>query len=1079
MRSFLLLLTILFFFFAELFAQQNPLFTSLDPKKTKVDFQNTVLENDTLNYFYYDNLYNGGGLAIGDINNDGLPDLYFVSNLGADQLYLNKGKMKFKNITETAFEKQDQSDWHTAVSMADVNADGWLDIYVCKHGLGQTDKVNYRNLLYINNRDNTFTERAKEFGVDDPGRSIDADFLDYDQDGDLDLFVTNHRENTCIMDQYFQKPYKELFHSNRLYRNDGDKFTEVTKASGVLSFGFCLASSVGDLNNDGWPDIYVTSDYGLPDFLFINQQNGKFKNEARERLRHTSHYSMGLDIADFNNDLFADVCVLDMSNKEYAKSKTNMGSMNVPTFWDNVAKGYNYQYMYNTLQMNLGSAYFSEIGHMAGIASTDWSWAPLLIDFDQDGLKDLFATNGYFRDVRDQDFTKILKEYMATKPEKFDCMKMLSLIPQTKEINYFFRNKGELMFEDVSAMWGSTYGTNAHGAAAGDLDLDGDIDLVINNLNEPAQILQNNLSAESKNYLKVKLTGPETNPFAYGTKVILRFGEDKPALTQELYPSRGYASSSEPLLLFGILQGEKIESVEVIWNSRELTYINQNIPLNGTMEVKYADVYKDIHSPLYLPPAESKNLFKIKEESFDDYATEVLLPHKMSELGPFFSKGDIVGDGLEDFYVGGSRNRKGRLYMQTSDEFILTSQPSIEKDSMYEDGGSVFFDADNDGDQDLYVVSAGNEYKANTAYYQDRLYLNDGKGNFHRDFSALPEILSSGQKVHAHDIDSDGDLDILRFGRQVPGFYLLKPESYILINTKGKFENKTKELAPELQYAGMITDAVLTDWDQDKDKDLIVVGEWMKPLFFNISDGKLLLHKVTQGDEELYGWWNCIEEYDFNKDGNMEYLLGNTGLNNKFHPSPVFPLSAHLEDFDKSGTMDLVLTKYFAGVCHPVRGRGCLSDQIPSVKERFKTYDEFAKTPVDQVFNFTSEPERATEFSNGCMSVAGGKISFIPFAPMGQIGCINRFIEIDLNGDGFNDFIAIGNKYEAEIETPKYDGNPGLIFLNVKGTGSYKIMPLEQNGPYLNKNAKDALLIGDYLFVSNSGEGVDYLRMSW
>ncbi|MBL7898035.1 MAG: VCBS repeat-containing protein [Crocinitomicaceae bacterium] len=1072
-------ISLLFFFCAELSAQQNPLFTSLDPKKTKVDFQNTVIENDSLNYFYYDNLYNGAGLAMGDINNDGLPDLYFVSNLGADQLYLNKGKMKFKNITESAFVNQDKSGWHTAVSMADVNADGWLDIYVCKHGLGQTDKVNFRNLLYINNRDNTFTEKAKEYGIDDPGRSIDADFLDYDQDGDLDLFVTNHRENTCIMDQYLQKPYKELFHSNRLYRNDGDKFTEITKASGVLSFGFCLASSVGDINNDGWPDIYVTSDYGLPDFLFINQQNGKFKNEARERLRHTSHYSMGLDIADFNNDLFADICVLDMSNKDYAKSKTNMGSMNVPTFWDNVAKGYNYQYMYNTLQMNLGSGYFSEIGHMAGIASTDWSWAPLLIDLDQDGLKDLYATNGYFRDVRDQDFTRILKEYMATKPEKFDCMKMLSLIPQTKEVNYFFKNKGNLEFDECSAQWGSTAGTNSHGAVAGDLDLDGDIDLVVNNLNEPAQILQNNLSADSKNYLKIKLTGPELNPFAYGTKVIVRFGDTTPAITQELNPSRGYASSSEPQLLFGIFPGSKIESVEIIWNSREISYVNQNIPHNGILEVKYADIYKDINAPLYLPPAESKNFFKIKEEPFDDYATEVLLPHKMSELGPFFSKGDIVGDGLEDFYVGGSRNRKGRLYMQTSDEFILTSQPSIEKDSMYEDAGSVFFDADHDGDQDLYVVSGGNEYKANTAHYQDRLYLNDGKGNFTRDFSALPEILSSGQKVLAHDIDSDGDQDIIRFGRQVPGFYLLKPESYVLINNKGKFENKTKELAPELQFAGMITDAVLTDGDNDKDADLIIVGEWMQPMYFQNTKGVLkIVQEIAEG-ERLFGWWNTITETDMNNDGIPEYLLGNTGRNNKFHPTREFPLSAHLEDFDKSGTMDLVLTKYFAGVCHPVRGRGCLSDQIPSVKERFKTYDEFAKTPIDQVFNFTSQPESVSEFSNGYLKLTDGKFTFFPFYQMGQIGSINKFIEIDLNSDGYMDFIALGNKYEAEIETPRYDANPGLIFLNKSGSGEFNILPLEQNGPYLNKNTKDAILIGDYIFVANSGEGVDYLKMNY
>lgn len=1061
--------------------QPMPAFTVLSPEKTRVDFQNTLLENDTLNYFYYDNLYNGGGVAVGDINNDDLPDLYFVSNLGADQLYLNLGKMKFKNITRKAFPQQDRAGWHTAVSFADVNADGWMDIYVCKHGLGQSDKVNFRNLLYLNNRNNTFSERAREFGIDDPGRSIDADFLDYDQDGDLDLWVTNHRENTCVMDQYKRIPYKELFHSNRLYRNDGDSFTEVTKASGLLSFGFCLASAVGDLNNDGWPDIYVTSDYGLPDFLFINQQNGKFKNEAKERLRHTSHYSMGLDIADFNNDLFADICVLDMSNKDYVKSKTNMGTMNVPTFWDNVAKGYNYQYMYNTLQLNLGSGYFSEIAHLAGIASTDWSWAPLLADFDQDGLKDLFVTNGYYRDVRDQDFTKVLKEYMATNPVSFDCMKMLALIPQSRELNYFFRNTDSLKFEDVSTEWGVTAGTNSHGAAYGDLDNDGDLDLVINNFNEPAQILQNNL--EQKKFVKLVLRGPETNPFAFGTKVILH--TDKGDLMQELNPSRGYASSSDVSLIFGLGEATQISSVEVIWNAREQSVI-QVPQLNETILVDYQTARIETTNPLYLPPATSGHLVKLKEEPYDDYALEVLLPQKMSELGPFMAVGRVNGtsliapenelrDSLDDLFVGGSRNQKSKVFIQSEFGFQLTTQPGLEKDSAYEDAGAVFFDADKDGDQDLYVVSGGNEFKAYSSLYQDRLYLNDGAGNYSRDTSALPVINASGQCVLANDFDQDGDQDLIVLGRQVPGYYLLKPESYVLVNEGGKFTNQTKTIAPELQYAGMLTDGVFTDFDEDGDADLLVVGEWMKPLCFENQNGKFALSNHVNGCDALYGWWNCIEPIDLNRDGRMEYLLGNTGLNNKFHPTPDFPLSARLEDLDKNGTFDLILSRYFAGVLHPVRGRGCLSDQIPSIKQRFETYNAFATTPFDQLFQFTGEPEKVTEFANGFLQWENDELVFKPFSGLGQIGCINTYIPCDINTDGYMDFIAFGNKYETEIETPRYDANPGLIFLNLKGSANFAIQPLEQNGPYVNRNAKDAVRIGNTIFVSNSGESVDRL----
>lgn len=1077
---------IAFGFTFSLSAQESePLFKLLDPKKTKVNFQNTLIENDTLNYFYYDNLYNGAGVSLGDINNDGLPDIYFVSNQGADQLYLNLGKMKFKNITSKAFANQDQSGWHTAVSFADVNADGWLDIYVCKHGIGQTNKVNYQNLLYINNRDNSFSERAKEFGINDPGRSIDADFFDYDQDGDLDLLVTNHRENLSVIEIYNRKPYIEQFHSNRLYRNDGDAFTDVTKSAGVLSFGYCLAASVSDLNNDGWPDIYIASDYSLPDFLFMNQRNGKFKNESKERLRHTSHYSMGIDMADFNNDLFSDICVPDMSNKDYVKSKTNMGSMSVGTFWDNVAKGYNYQYMYNTLQLNLGSGYFSEIAHMAGIASTDWSWSPLLADFDQDGLKDLFISNGYYRDVRDQDFTKKMKDYFATKPAQLNIDSLINLIPQSKEVNFIFKNSGDLTFEDKSSDWGFTTGSVSQGAAYADLDNDGDLDLVINNLNEPAQIYENTLA--KKSYIKFKLTGSDTNPFAYGTKIIVH--TNKGDQMQELNPSRGYASSSDLILCFGLGDAETISSVEIFWNWKEMTTL-QDIQPNTLVAVDYKTSRIETTSPLYLLPPTSEQFLKLKEIPFDDFSQEVLLPHKMSELGPFMAAGRINGyatpdilhidlhDALEDLFVGGTRGRVARLFEQTDSGFIMTKQPDIEKDSAYEDGGSVFFDADNDGDHDLYVVSGGNEYAAYSVMYQDRLYLNDGKGNFTRSLDALPKMNSSGQCVLASDIEKDGDMDLLVFGRQVPGHYPLKPESYILLNNgKGIFSNQTNELAPDLRFSGMITDAVLTDFDQDLDDDFIVVGEWMKPLCFENQNGKFVLTEKILSCESLYGWWNTIQVLDINNDGREEYLLGNTGLNNKFHPTPTMPLSAHLEDVDKNGRQDLVLTKYFGGVLHPVRGRGCLSDQIPSVKERFETYDEFAKTPFDQLFNFTTQPEKATEFANGILVWENDQLVFHAFPNFGQMGCINKFICLDLNGDEFLDFIAFGNKYETEIETPRYDANPGLAFINKAGSGDFDIYPLEQNGTYINRNAKDAVMIGNSIFVSNSGESVDRLEV--
>jgi len=1066
--------------------KETPLFKSLSPENTKVYFQNTIVENDSFNYFYYDNLYNGAGVSMGDINNDGLPDLYFVSNQDADQLYLNLGEMKFKNITKKAFKNQDQLGWHTAVSMADVNADGWLDIYVCKHGIGAGSQVNFRNLLYINNGNKTFTERGKEFGIDDPGRSMDADFFDYDQDGDLDLIVTNHRENTCIMDQFYHTTYLEQFHSNRLYTNNGNNtFTETTKLAGILSFGFCLSTSIGDVNNDGWPDVYITSDYSNPDFLFINQQNGTFKNESLARLRHTSHYSMGSDIADFNNDGNADVCVLDMSNKDYVKSKTNMGSMSLGTFLDNIAKGFNYQYMYNTLQLNLGSGYFSEIAHMAGMASTDWSWAPLIVDFDQDGLKDIYATNGYFKDVRDKDFTNAVKEYMATKPEKFDVQKMGALIPQSKEINFVFRNNGDLTFKDKSTDWGLTTGTNSNGAAYGDLDNDGDVDLVINNLNEPATILEN--TRTGKDYLKIKLIGPKENPFAYGAKVTIKMGSS-PQQVMELNPSRGYASSSDLILNFGLGADQLLTEIIVQWNSKEQTLITSPNP-NQTLTINYETVKKDIATTIY-PFVENPDtkFAKITEVEFDDYRREVLLPQKMSQLGPFLSKGFIHGspeegltpgswDPYADLLIGGGKGEKTSIYSsEFENEFSLSVQTDLEKDSAYEDAGSVFFDANNDGYDDLFIVSGGNEYDRFSLYYQHRMYINDQHGNFIRKKDALPKIISSGQCVALNNFDNDDDLDLLVPGRQVPGRYLEKPESIWLVNQNGKFTNKISEIAPELQYLGMITDAVFIDFDQDEDEDLIVVGEWLAPSFFENVNGKFTKISKLENENAMHGWWNCIEPVDVNNDGVKEFLVGNIGLNNKFHPSTEYPMSAQLADFDSSGTLDLILSKYFAGIQHPVRGRECLSEQIPEISERYKTYGDFAKTPFQEIFNQDIKSEKVTNFANGILILVNGKYQFQPFENFGQIGCINKFIPVEMNGDNYIDFIAFGNKYEAEIETPRYDANPGLVFLNQKGKG-FKILPLQDFGPFVNKNAKDAIMIGNSIFISNSGESVDRYQL--
>ncbi len=1053
-------------------AQSSSLFTSLSPEETNIKFINQLDEGENLNYFLEDDLYNGSGLAVGDINNDGLDDIYFVSNFGEDQLYLNKGNFQFENITKTAFEGDYTKVWKTGACMADINADGLLDIYVCRRGIRTQFEEERRNLVFINLGNNTFEELGAEVGLDDVGRSSDIAFFDFDQDGDLDAYVVNRRQNTSVMAQFLRNHEEESMHTNRLYLNDQGTFRDITsKELGIVSFGFCFDASISDINGDGWPDIYVTNDYDVPDFLFINNRQGGFDNQINLRLKHTSHYSMGSDIADFNNDGNQDIFVLDMSNKDYKKSKTNMGSMSVAEFWDRIKRGYPYQYMYNTLQLNLGQGYFSDIAHLSGIASTDWSWAPLLADFDQDGLKDLFVTNGYLREVRDQDFTAKLKDYIGTQPLSFDVEMMLAKIPQTKEVNYFFKNNGDLTFTDSGEEWGMNFGSVSHGSAYSDLDNDGDLDLIVNNLNEAPLVLRNNSSG--KNFIRIQLKGNSKNPMAVGAKVSIKssLGEQ----CQELYPSRGYSSSSSYTLCFGLEKDELITELKVQWNSKEHSTF-KNIKVNQTMRIDYKKEVVQKSREVANFDREENIFVDVTERSFDDFDREILLPHKMSQLGPFLSSGDANGDNKPDMYVGGGSGSPGRLLLGIEEGMLLKPTSVFAEDKFYEDGRSLFFDADMDGDQDLYVVSGGSEFPVGDPRYQDRLYINDANKGFHRDTTSLPNIRASGECVVANDFDLDGDTDLFIGGRQVPGEYPKKPQSYWLVNEDGKFTDKIESIAPDLQNCGMITDVVFTDMNGDGLEDMIVVGEWMtvnilinKKGFFEISDELI----DARG---LYGWWNCIKAVDIDKDGVQEFLLGNLGLNNKFHPNLVHGLRVYLEDFDKNGKLDIILSKFFGGVEHPVRGKECLTDQIPNLSAEYKTYVDFASAEFGEIFQSTKEHLAVNNFASGMLKKKNGVYEFIPFSSMGQIGPINDIIPASINGDEHLDFVAIGNRYESEIETPRYDSNPGLAFIG-NGNGEFDIVPLEIGGNFANKNAKDAILIDGVIYVSNSLESINRIEL--
>ncbi len=1068
-KQFIILL-FLGLYFTSFGEESVPLFTEISPKKSKIDFVNTIVETNETNYFSQDNIYNGAGVAIGDINNDGLADIFFVSNQGKNQLYLNKGKMKFKNISEKAFSGEDISGWKSGVTMFDANSDGWLDIYVCRYGLENTSPEERGNQLYINQGDNTFLEQAEQYHLNDIGRGMHASPIDFDQDGDLDLFVVNHKKNTSVMEQFNNLMKLEKGYSNRLLRNDGDYFTDITsRETGILSFGYCLGASVSDINNDGWPDIYVTNDYNLPDFLFINAKDGTFENQINNRIRHTSHYSMGVDIADFNNDGNMDICVLDMSNKDYKKSKTNMGGMSIDHFWDNVSRGYPYQYMYNSLQLNLGAGYFSEIAHLSGISSTDWSWAPLIADFDRDGLKDLFVTNGYFREVRDRDFNQILRNYIDSKPTSFNIDSLLAIIPQTKEVNYVFKNQDDLEFHNTSKDWGITKGTVSQGAAYGDLDNDGDLDLVINNLNEPATILQNNSS--DNNYINIRLKGNEKNPFSVGARVEVTVNGT--SYIQELYPSRGYASSTDYLLNFGLSDNHKIDQIIVYWNAKEKTSLN-NVEVNQTLCIDYNKSEKEASGLYAQSYAYQKELFKVDADKYDDFKRELLIPHQMSQLGPFMS----TNKDKSLLYIGGCKGMPGSFYRVVNDEFELIQT----MDRKYEDGESVFFDVDGDGDEDLYIVSGGNEYPAFDTMYQDRLYLNVDDSLILSQ-NIIPKINASGQCVKECDFDNDGDMDLFVGGRQVPGLYPSHPESYWLKNENGIFSNEIESIAPELRFTGMICDVEFTDLNNDGLTDLLVVGEWMKIQTWINHDGVLALNNnlIHNGNldktDGLKGWWNSIQPIDIDNNGSTEYLVGNLGNNNKFHPNKFHELRIYLEDFDKDGTNDIVMSKQINGIEMPVRGKQCLSEQMPVISESFKTYEEFSNANFEEIFPDKKDYLSANNFASGILWPKEGEFYFTSFSNMGQMGPINEFIPIDVNGDGYQDFMAFGNRYEAEIETPRYDGNPGLIFINESGSGNFRIYPLEMNGNFSNMNTKDALKMGNLILISNAMQSINFIDL--
>jgi hypothetical protein len=1055
------------------------LFTSLTSEHTGIDFTNAIRENPSSNSVVYQYVYNGGGVAVGDIDNDGYQDLYFVANLGENKLYRNLGTndtsnthLQFKDITDQA-RVRGTTGWSTGVTMADVNADGWLDLYVCKSG---NREASFReNLLFINNQNGTFTEAASDYGLNFSGYSTQAAFFDYDRDGDLDMYLLNHnieRINTNRPEDLKSK-YNELS-ADILYQNMNGKFVDVSRKAGIIqnTIGFGLGVSISDLNQDGWPDIYIANDFFERDYMYINNRNGTFTESLLPRTKHISYFAMGSDAADINNDGWPDLMVLDMAAADNYRTKTSMSGMNPTNFNHFVKHGFHHQYMFNTLQLNQGGQHFSEIAQLAGVSKTDWSWAPLLADFDNDGWKDLFITNGLKRDDRNNDFQQYrirrLKQAKQNNESMDAVLKdLIEKSPTRPAKNYFFSNNKDLTFTNQSNSWIESTPSFSNGAAYADLDNDGDLDLVINNIDEKASILQNN---SDQNYLQVEFKGPKKNVFGVGAKVKLLYKNNQQ--TQENFPTRGYQSAVSPLLTFGMAAVETVDQLRVIWpdgKSQVMTNIKSNqrivlqygqavTPMGETDQSTGRYLFNDI-------TRKSQIQHNHQESIFNDFKRESLLPHKLSQLGPAIAVGDVNQDGLEDFFIGGAKGFIGALYMQKENHsFIKSKNDAWKGDQGFEDVAGAFFDADEDGDLDLYIVSGSNEYEVNDTRLQDRLYLNDGSGQFSKSGQALPTMLTSGACVSAMDYDQDGDLDLFVGGRQVPGKYPFPANSYVLNNQGGKFIDVTKTVAPDLVSPGMVTDAVWTDFNGDDYVDLIIVGEWMHISFYQNNNGKLnkIASPIVDQKDHMTGWWSSIASADLDGDGDLDYVVGNLGLNYKYHASPTAPFEIYCADFDESGSLDIVLGYYENGSLFPLRGRECSSNQMPFIKQKFPSYHDFGSANLTEVYGEEKLKQalhlNAQTFSSIILENINGQFKMHQLPNEAQLSSINGILIRDFNGDGHEDIIVAGNMHQAEVETPRNDASVGL-FLKGNGNMSFEAVPPFRSNLFLDGDVKGLKLI--------------------
>jgi hypothetical protein len=1071
----------------------NTLFTLMDSRATSVKFTNTVRENDSLHIFNYEYLYNGHGVGVADFNNDGLIDIFLSGNSVPDKLYLNKGGFRFEDITKTAGVAGNGT-WSTGVSIADVNGDGLPDIYVCHSG--KFPEAQLANELFINkgivNGLPHFEEQAKLFGLDAPGtQSTQAVFFDYDLDGDLDMFLLNHSNHTYnpFLNTRKQRSTPDFHFGNRLFRNDRKSdgsmhFTDVTLQAGIINnaLNFGLGVVISDINGDGWPDIYTTSDYTEQDCYYVNNGNGTFKQSLQKSFTHISKFSMGADVADYNNDGRPDVLTLDMLPEDNHRQKLLKGPDEYDQYHLLLDSGYYHQQMRNMLHLNegkdkKGNVRFSEIGQLAGISNTDWSWAGLFADLDNDGWKDLVITNGYQRDFTDMDFLKYtVSEAQLTEAAKgntnFKTYDLVKKMPSNKLTNYLFHNNGDLSFSNVSSTWGFTTPSVSNCAAYADLDNDGDLDLIIGNNNEPVMIFRNN--AEKlfhQHYLRIKIEGKDYNTGALGAKVKIYAGNK--SQYSEQYPVRGFQSSVSPVLSFGLGDAAIIDSVVVDW-PKEGNVVLKSIKADQLITVKqseagnYAD-RKVAETGLFVNIEDKAGLnFIHKENDFIDYKNEVLLPYQLSRMGPALAKADVNSDGLEDVFVGGAIGQSGKLYLQTNEGKFKesTSQP-WQEDSAAEDVNALFLDVDRDGDEDLYVVSGGNEYMENSPEYADRLYVNDGKGNFSLGKNALPSMLCGKQAIAAGDFDKDGDLDLFIGGACLPGSFPYSARSYLLRNDTRNgvilFTDVTESICKELVNPGMVTAAIWSDLNKDGYPELMIAGDWMPIQLFQNNAGTLTDISASIGLANTNGMWSAIAADDIDNDGDIDFIVGNCGLNNQFKTSLKEPMEIYANDFDDNGAIDPIVCYYIQGRSYPMASRDELLDQIVSLRKKFVKYKDYADATIADVF-----PKDKIDASKkyycyqlaSCILINKGNNHFdVQLLPVeAQVSKVFGIVADDFDDDGRKDILLTGNFFPYRTQLGMCDASLGVL-LKGKGDGSFSVLSNAQTNLYADGDIRKMITL--------------------